>query len=1261
MKPSVEKENPGNPAALPLFMAVKNGLKNKWLSAQAVLVIGFVLQAGMAAAQQNLVTNPGFETGNTSGWFAFGSPTLSVETSQVHSGTYAAEVTGRTATYMGIAQSFVGVLQSGQTYNVSAWVMLVSGGNQTMQLTMQKIDGSGTSYGLFASGSVSTNGWTQLSGQYTYNPSGTVSALNLYAEVPSSSTASYYIDDVQLSAGTIVTNPPINGVSAVDWNNVHQRIDGFGASSAWNGNWNTAEADLLFSTNNNISYQSGTYNGVGLSLLRNHITYANTTLASDTPTTVETSIMQMAQARGALVWSTPWTPAAGFKSVNDIYDSGVATDSGIDGGSYLGSGNNITNVNYASQLANYVASMKTNYSVNLYAISVQNEPDADVTSYEACQWSGAQIHDFVTNLYSALAAQGLSSTKIIIPESEDWSGDTALFTPTLADPNAAADVAIIANHDYVADNSVGDQTVPAALNTSGKALWETEVALLSGSDSSIANGVYYAQRIYLYMTQAQANAYHYWWLVASGTGNEGLLDTSAAPTKRLFTFGQYSRFVRPNFYRIDATSSQPSALISAYKDSNSPAFAIVVVNTNAATDVIQTFNLTNFTAASVTPWITSASLSLAPQTPVNVTNFSFTYDVPAMSVVTFVGQNTPAPVTTTVSLTSGSNPSTYGNTVTFTATVQTNGVAVGGISGETVSFYDGTTLLGTGTLNSSGQAAYATSAAQLSATTHSIKAGYPGDATYAGSTNSPALSQTVNQATLTAGLTGTVSKTYDGTTTATLAAGNYTLSGVVSGDTVTLNNPTSGTYDTRNQGTGKTVTVTGLAISGASATNYTLASTSISAAIGTISQTNITVTATANTKTYDGTTSAAAIPTITSGSVQTGDTAGFAETYDISSVGTGKTLTPSGSVSDGNSGNNYNYTFIAGNGGTINALPVNLTGTRPYDGTTTAAAGILTVANKVGSDDVTVASGSGTVASPNIGTQAITSFGTLALGGTTAGNYTLSGASGYVTITAAGFTVTVTNLLALDKVYDGTTNATLDATNAGLVGVTNGDDVTLISSNAVGYFADKNVGTNKPVTVIGLTLGGAQATNYELIDPTNITANITPAGLAVSGVTAADKVYDGTTAATLTGTAVLSGQVVSNDDVSLVTSNATAFFADANVGTNKPVTVTGYALTGADAGNYTLAQPAGLTANILPLVTPTFGNPAIAAGAGGWQLSFGAQNGQNYKVLATTNLALPVNQWTIVTNGTFGAAGTATFTDSSATNLPQRFYIIVSP
>ena len=72
----------------------------------------------------------------------------------------------------------------------------------------------------------------------------------------------------------------------VDWNNVHQRIDGFGASSAWQGGWTTAKADMFFSTNN----------GIGLSLLRNHISFAGSASSNAIPSTSEISIMQMAQA-----------------------------------------------------------------------------------------------------------------------------------------------------------------------------------------------------------------------------------------------------------------------------------------------------------------------------------------------------------------------------------------------------------------------------------------------------------------------------------------------------------------------------------------------------------------------------------------------------------------------------------------------------------------------------------------------------------------------------------------------------------------------------------------------------------------------------------------------------------------------------------------------------------------------------------------------------------------------------------------------------
>src|SRR5579862_7373201 len=105
---------------------------------QLAVILGFILQSSLADGQ-NLLANPGFETGSTTGWGGFGSPTLSVETTLIHSGVYAVLVTNRTGTFAGISQSLMPFLQSSRTYNISAWVRLASGTSQNMQLTVQQI------------------------------------------------------------------------------------------------------------------------------------------------------------------------------------------------------------------------------------------------------------------------------------------------------------------------------------------------------------------------------------------------------------------------------------------------------------------------------------------------------------------------------------------------------------------------------------------------------------------------------------------------------------------------------------------------------------------------------------------------------------------------------------------------------------------------------------------------------------------------------------------------------------------------------------------------------------------------------------------------------------------------------------------------------------------------------------------------------------------------------------------------------------------
>jgi len=143
--------------------------------------------------------------------------------------------------------------------------------------------------------------------------------------------------------------------------------------------------------------------------------------------------------------------------------------------------------------------------------------------------------------------------------------------------------------------------------------------------------------------------------------------------------------------------------------------------------------------------------------------------------------------------------------------------------------------------------------------------------------------------------------------------------------------------------------------------------------------------------------------------------------------------------------------------------------------------------------------------------------------------------------------------------------------------------VGLCTNGYTAAFGTATVGTGKAVAVGGLTLTGTAAGNYTLTQPTGLTANISSATVTItSGITANNKTYDGTTTATISSNnAVLSGVVAGDTaNVALSTNGYTAVFSTAGVGTGKVVTVSGLTLSGTAAGNYTLTQPTGLSANI---------------------------------------------------------------------------------
>ncbi len=226
-------------------------------------------------------------------------------------------------------------------------------------------------------------------------------------------------------------------------------------------------------------------------------------------------------------------------------------------------------------------------------------------------------------------------------------------------------------------------------------------------------------------------------------------------------------------------------------------------------------------------------------------------------------------------------------------------------------------------------------------------------------------------------------------------------------------------------------------------------------------------------------------------------------------------------------------------------------------------------------------------ADKNVGTGKTVTVSGIALTGTDRDNYELTSTTATASANITARMLTVNGIGAVDKTYDGSTNAMLDTSPHILEGKVEGDDLRLDQSRGgpSGLFADKNAGTGKTVTVSGIALTGTDRDNYELTSTTaTTTANIDPRALTVGGISAVNKTYDGSTTATLdTSNATLTG-VLQGESVALDTSRASGQFDTKDVGQGKAVTVTDFVLSGgADAANYRLADPTLMTsANIDP-------------------------------------------------------------------------------
>jgi len=459
------------------------------------------------------------------------------------------------------------------------------------------------------------------------------------------------------SAGSVAAGGAAGGSSTavtVQRASTLQTIDGFGLNTALSNpsvNWDTF-------------YGTGT-NGLGLSIVR---------VAMDSGGKLN-GVMPPS-SYNAKVIASPWTAPGNCK------DNGTTTK----GGHLLKSCYD----SWSTTIANFAKAQ------NLYAIAAANEPDfASCGStigppcngdYDSMVFTANEMVEWVKVLGPKLKALN-PPVKFIAPEPSEWihlwsnmsaTGSTVSGHPNSSDPlkcgcfgntpgttgcastcaqgngydyghflakdtTAWPLIDIIGTHEYDTQKA---EAWPADVDGGkrSKPIWETEVSGVmywpeQGASTDIKNGIAVAGWIHSALTVGEASAWLYWWYEASGD-NEGLLiKGSSALTKRCYTLGNYSKFVRPGYTRVNVTGAVPTdVLLSAYTGEDGTVVVVAINKGSAAVSV--PIAIAGGTAAPtmMTPYVTSATDSLTAKTAVAVSGGAFTAMLDSMSVTTFVGK-----------------------------------------------------------------------------------------------------------------------------------------------------------------------------------------------------------------------------------------------------------------------------------------------------------------------------------------------------------------------------------------------------------------------------------------------------------------------------------------------------------------------------------------------------------------------------------------------------------------------------------------------
>lgn len=424
----------------------------------------------------------------------------------------------------------------------------------------------------------------------------------------------------------------------VDGAKRHQTIDGFGFSEAFgrgeimHGSQGLSAPkqreilDLLLSRST----------GAGMSILRLGIgsTAENSIQPTDpggpnaTPRYVwdrddesQVWLAQQAKAYGvnrfyANAWSAP-----GYMKTNGDE---------ANGGTLCGlAGTSCPSGDWRRAYANYLVQYTKFYAqegIRITDIGFTNEPDY-TADYSSMRFTPAQAAEFVKVL--GPVAAGL---KVACCDSFGWDHQSPYTRAIEADPVARRIVATHTGHTYASP-------ITGPLPTSRRT-WMSEWSPNGTTwnenwdDGSGYDGMTIAQAVHTALTTGRVNGYVYWYGASVGT-TRGLIQMDGdnyRVSKRLWAIANYSRFIRPNATRIDATSAGDLQL-SAFRNTDGT-LAVVALNTGTSANSVS-YTLKNLAGRTATPYLTSTTGNTTAQSPVRVNGGTFTATVPARSLITY--------------------------------------------------------------------------------------------------------------------------------------------------------------------------------------------------------------------------------------------------------------------------------------------------------------------------------------------------------------------------------------------------------------------------------------------------------------------------------------------------------------------------------------------------------------------------------------------------------------------------------------------------